>query len=315
MAKEIKRLAGAIAAKAEVESFLSNLKKLRTDGSISEEQFAELKEEYNQRLSAAKSEITEIRNELKYQLEAKQRDQKTYEWELGKLEAKYKVGELPVDKYVSQGKKVRATAQALEAECKELTRLIKANSVAALGATTSEQQVPASKLPPLTKVTELGKQFKPSRGGRQELISPVKTHVTEKKFKLSQFNLVSVVGGVLLLISVFLPWIAASEALGTGLDSDSGRDVSGIIGLVGILGGLIIIGSAFLPMVKLRSILQTIIGIGALLALGYLIISGALPLLSKYARTLFVIREGFYLYSILAVALIVISSLERRDNT
>jgi len=315
MAKEIKRLAEAFAVKAEVESFLSNLKKLKTDGSIGEEQFAGLKEEYNQRLSAAKSEITGIRNELKYQLEAKQRDQKAYEWELGKLEAKHKVGELPVDKYVSQGKKVRATAQALEAECRELTRLIKANSVAAVGATTSEQQVSASKLLPLNKVTELGKKIKSSRGGRQELSSPVKTHITEKKFKLSQLNLVSAVGGVLLLISVFLPWIAASEALGTGLDSDSGRDVSGIIGLVGIIGGLIIIGSAFLPMMRLRSILQTIIGIGALLALGYLIVSGTLPLLSEYARTLFVIREGFYLYSILAVALIVLSFIERRGNT
>jgi len=53
VAKETERLAQAFAARDEIESFLVNLKKLKADGSISKEQFAEMEGEYNQRLSAA----------------------------------------------------------------------------------------------------------------------------------------------------------------------------------------------------------------------------------------------------------------------
>jgi ElaB/YqjD/DUF883 family membrane-anchored ribosome-binding protein len=98
MATEVERLIQEFALKDEVENYINNLNKLKEDGSVSEEQFAEMKEEYDQRLSAVKTEITGIKNELKKQLEAKQREKETYEWEIGRLEVKYKVGELPMDK-------------------------------------------------------------------------------------------------------------------------------------------------------------------------------------------------------------------------
>ena len=65
MAEEIERLARAFASKVEIESFMGNLKKLKADGSISEQQFAEMEGEYNQRLSAVQSEITGIKSEVK----------------------------------------------------------------------------------------------------------------------------------------------------------------------------------------------------------------------------------------------------------
>jgi hypothetical protein len=150
------------------------------------------------------------------------------------------------------------------------------------------------------------------REKRRELPAPTRISISGGRFNLPQVNLLAVAGGVLLLISVFLPWIAASEILGTELGSDSGREVSGFIALAGIGGGLIVIGTSFLPVLKLRSILQAVIGFVALLVLAYLIFSGTLPILDEYARTLIVIREGLYLYIILAVALIVVSFLERR---
>jgi hypothetical protein len=175
-----------------------------------------------------------------------------------------------------------------------------------------KSQAAISKLPSRTKTSGSTSQIKPDREKRRELSTSQNINISGGRFNLPPVNLLSLVTGLLLLISVFLPWIAASEILGSELGSDSGRQVSGIIGLVGILGGLVIIGTSFLPNIRLRSILHTIIGIVALVALGYLIFSGTLPILSEYARTLMVIREGFYLYLIFAAALIVISILERR---
>jgi hypothetical protein len=312
MATEVERLIQEFALKDEVENYINNLNKLKEDGSVSEEQFAEMKEEYDQRLSAVKTEITGIKNELKKQLEAKQREKETYEWEIGRLEVKYKVGELPMDKYLNNEKKLRAEAQLLEAECEELNKLIKADSAADIGIMAQKSQAAISKLPSRTKTSGSTSQIKPDREKRRELSTSQNINISGGRFNLPPVNLLSLVTGLLLLISVFLPWIAASEILGSELGSDSGRQVSGIIGLVGILGGLVIIGTSFLPNIRLRSILHTIIGIVALVALGYLIFSGTLPILSEYARTLMVIREGFYLYLIFAAALIVISILERR---
>jgi hypothetical protein len=98
MSKETKRLVEAFAVKDAAEGFLSNLKKLKADGSITQEQYTTAKSEYEQNLNAARLEIDRIKTELKKQLETIQQDIETYQFELGKLEAKYKVGELPLDK-------------------------------------------------------------------------------------------------------------------------------------------------------------------------------------------------------------------------
>ena len=128
---------------------------------------------------------------------------------------------------------------------------------------------------------------------------------------MQRFNLLELIIGLLLLISVFLTWVAPSAALGPQLGGDSGRDVSDIIGHMGIFGGLIVMGITFLPLSMLRRVLQIIIGLGALGLLGYMVISGVLPILNEYTRNLMVIREGFYLYGLVAIALIFIGFLHR----
>ena len=115
MAGELKGLPAALAKKDEVEGFLSNLEKLKADGSITEEQYTIAREEYQQRLTTAIREINRIKNELGKQLEANQRDIERREWELGKLEARYKTGELPLEEY-------RSSQWELRAELEELRR-------------------------------------------------------------------------------------------------------------------------------------------------------------------------------------------------
>ena len=69
MDKEVNALAEAFTKKDQVEGFLSNLDNLRADGTITEEQHQALREEYNERLSTAITEITQIKNILKERLE------------------------------------------------------------------------------------------------------------------------------------------------------------------------------------------------------------------------------------------------------
>lgn len=344
MANEAKELAEAFAKKDKVEGFLVNLDKLRADGTIVEEQYQTLKEEYNARLSAAISEIAQIKNILKEQLETIQRDIDSYKFELGKLETKYKVGELPLEKYQASDQKFRAKIEGLETTAQALTMLIEANSSADIGISVKKPKTAAPKspqkkrpssrvtpspvkkpktaapkLPPVTKVAAPAKEVKPLKAkppkARATEISPLtRAAPSAEGFLTPRTKLLAMAGGALLLISIFLPWIAASELLGKELGSDSGMNVSNIIGAVGIIFGVAIVATAVLFSGRARGAVQIIVGILALVALLAIILAGMLPLLSEYFRTLIVIREGLYLYVIAAVALIFTGIFERRQE-
>ncbi|MFC1899648.1 zinc-ribbon domain-containing protein [Chloroflexota bacterium] len=130
--------------------------------------------------------------------------------------------------------------------------------------------------------------------------------------KIPRFNLLGVILGLLLLISVFLPWIQPSESWGDGLPSASGQNLNGIIGQVGLTGGLLLIGVAFLPMVRFRKIIHALVGLGALVAIAYLVLIGAIPVLDEFARSLIVLREGLFLYCVVTLALLVVGFQKRR---
>ncbi|MFC1874067.1 hypothetical protein ACFLYX_02060 [Chloroflexota bacterium] len=318
MAKDVKKLFDAFARQLEVTGFLSNLDQLRTEGAVSEEQYAATKEEYERRLETTTEEITQIKSVLKQQMEVKQGGIKARRLELSKLEVKYKVGELSPGKYRVADRKLHFWVDRLEAEAAELNRLISANSATDIGVSPRKPGITASQFPSLSQMATLAKQLKLPSVNRPDLTYLTTTAGIIKKVKLPRFSKLSLIVGILLLISVFLPWIAASETLGTQLDSVPGRAVSDIISWVGIFGGLIIIGTAFLPLPKLRGVLQSLIGLGALAALVYMVIptefygAGAMPLLNEYARTLIVIREGLFLYGIVALMLLVTGAIERK---
>jgi hypothetical protein len=319
MAKEIKSLAKAFAVKDAVESFLSNLNKLKADGSIAEGQYATLKAEYEQRLNAATSEITQIKTVFKKQLETAKRDVGIYKIELGRLEVKYKVGELPLNKYQGSDRKLRATIEGLEANVTELNRLIAAKNSADIIAPTKRPGAAAPKLPTTAKKAAPVKEIKLPKTKLPKtrmaaLPSLARAVPSEEGLLRPRTKIAALVGGALLLISVFLPWIAASEKLGKGLGSESGMGVSMIIGAAGIIGGLVAIGSAFFPSPKARSAVQIVMAVLALAVLPAIVLTGILPLLSEYFRSLVVIRQGPYVYIIAAILLIITGSLERRQR-
>jgi hypothetical protein len=319
MAKETKRLIELLAVKDEVEGFLGNLEKLKADGSITEEQYIATREEYYERLGTAASEIARIKNELKKHLEANKLDIETTRQELDNLDVRHKVGELPLNKYQSSERKLRATIDQLELTAGELKRLVDAKSSADLGISFAKTGIAATELPTTAKKAKPVKEVKPPKAKRlktraPELPSLARVAPAEEGLLKPRTKIAALIGGALLLLSVFLPWIAASEKLGKELGSESGIGVSMIIGAAGIIGGFVTIGSAFFPSPKARSAVQIVMAVLALAALPAIVLMGILPLLSEYARSLVIIREGLYVYIIAAILLIIVGSLERRHR-
>ena len=350
MSKETEKLAQSFATKEEVDGFLSNLEQLKAEGSVTEEQYAKFKQDYQQRLDTIASEIAQVKSDIKKELETVQRDIETYRWELGKIETKYKVGELPLDKYQGTERDLRARLEGFETSAAELTRLIEANSSADIGVAVKKPAAAAA--PPAVTTGPLscpkcGAQLRPTASfcnkcgtpvTYQDVPSPAGAATPTKKGKPPKTKtpgppffttampsaqslltpwtkLMALSGGVLLLISIFLPCVAASELLGKELGSASGMGVSAILGASGIVCGLVAVtATIFLAVPKARGIIQIVMGSVAVVALLAIMFTGILPLHDELYRTLVVIREGFYLYVIAAIVLIAAGLLERRHQ-
>ncbi len=341
MSENAEKLAEAFRARDEIEGFLANLVRLKADSAISEELYTATREDYNRRLDAAASDLARIKSELKQELDNSQQEIETvHRIELGKLDVKYKVGELSQEEYQASDKKLRTRIKELEQYCKELTRLIEANSVADIDVIAekpeaappeplpvSEPEPPAEVAPepqeiaqpeqpayeaeiPAGADTEI-KKTEPGPPG-PSLASKVASAI--KNLLTPWTKILAIVGGILLLVSVFMPWIASVESFRTEFGSQSGASISGILWVVGIICGLIVIGTAFLPAPGVRGTVLIIIGVIALFALPAVIITGILPLLRGHGGMEFVIREGIYVWLIAVVMLFIAGPIELKNR-
>ena len=306
MANEANRLIAALAAQDQIKGYLARLDKLKEDGSVTEEQYTTATAEYDQRLAAGSSEIQALRTELGGQLEATKRDLETYRFELGRVEARYKVGEIPLARFRTEDKKLRVQIGKLEQSESELANLIAADSAAGL-------------IAPATKA----KSATPSRVSRPATAAaygvPRRTTPSAPSFRMSgagipgsKLRIAALVAAVVLLVSIRMPWLAASEMLGADLGSEAGVSVSFLAGLGGLLLGIGSVVAAFFVSGRTRGVLHLVAGVLALAALGAAVALGELPLLDTYFRQLVVLREGFYAYIAAAVALTVMGIFERK---
>lgn len=130
MAKDAKRLLTAFQTKEQIEEFLGNLEKLKAEKSIDESQYGAMKEEYQRRFTAATSDITAGKNDLKGQLERSEHHLETCRFELDRLSVRFKVGELPMEKFQRSEQKLRTAMGKTENSITGLKMLIDATSSA-----------------------------------------------------------------------------------------------------------------------------------------------------------------------------------------
>lgn len=313
MAKDVKSFVTALAAKDEILGFMINLEKLKADGSITDEQYTMGQEEYEGRLKATVAEIDRMQGDFRRQLETKQREIEAQRFEIGKLEARHKVGELTAEKYQSADRKLRDNIGRLEREAAELDRLIQARSAADVGVALEKPDIAAG-VPSPPETERLTAETRLPQVGAAEPVPVSSGAPSARGFLAQRPRLIALIAAALLLLSIRLPWIAASELLGAELGAEPGISVSFIAGFVGLLCGLVAVGITFLRSPKARGTVHTLMGAAVLATLAAVVATGDFPLLDETFRSLIVVREGLVLYAVAAVALVVAGLLERKQR-
>lgn len=133
MRKEERELQAAYSKKEKNEKLLSNLEKMREEGSVTDEQYESMKSQYTQMLNSANAEIEQIKNEVSREIESEQRDLSVYKQELSNLEVRFKVGELGAEDYRKAEQKARSKIEKIESKLSELNKLHEAKSTADVG--------------------------------------------------------------------------------------------------------------------------------------------------------------------------------------
>ena len=143
--------------------------------------------------------------------------------------------------------------------------------------------------------------------------------------KSSKTRLIGLIGGILIFISVFLPWVSISVLFATQSFSafDLGKlKVGEMIGPIGVIAGLACIGASFLNKGKTRGLLHAGAGIVALIPLVLLWLSlqdmsnqgGAFQRqMASLVMNMITFKEGLYLYLVSAVAEIIVGVLELKE--
>ena len=306
MASEAEQLYEALATRDKVRGYLSNLERLRTDGSVTEEQYAAAKNEYVGQESAASSKIDALKAQLKPRLDGIEQELADARFQLGSFETRLRVGEITQAKYDAEQRKLGTQVKSLETDRDELASLVNAE-------TAPPRHVPPPTAAKPAKSRAPGKAVarKPERPPRESDES--RSRFSVKDIAESKPRLMALVCSILLLVSVRLAWVSPSAMMGGNTPPTPGVATSFFVGIAGLFGGLLAIGASFLSSGKARGIIHICLALLAFAALGAGIGLGELPLHNSYFRDLIVLREGFYLYVAMGMTLLVLGILERRE--
>ncbi|MFA5055742.1 MAG: CdvA-like protein [Dehalococcoidia bacterium] len=128
--KYAKGLHAAFTALESNQGYLKNLEKLKAEGSVPNDQYDSMKEEYGRKIPPAESEIKAIKNRVERELDALKKEQGVVKKDLDNLSTRNKVGEIPLEKFRSMDAKLRRRNEQIETEMAEFENLLKANCAA-----------------------------------------------------------------------------------------------------------------------------------------------------------------------------------------
>ncbi len=128
MANIRNELKKAFQNKENAESLRDNLERMRSEKSISEEQYEPLRKEYDARLNNELAEISRMKGEIVIKLESLQGETGAYNQELSNLEVRHKIGELTLGEYQKSENRIRTKIEKIQAIISELETLRASNS-------------------------------------------------------------------------------------------------------------------------------------------------------------------------------------------
>jgi hypothetical protein len=134
MTSEVKRLQAAFLRKEEKQKYLSNLEAMRSQGRVTDEQYASLKTGYQQDMTAAVTEIANVKSQLKLQLQTAEQNLNSLKTEQESLRLRRDIGELPPETYQNSEQKLLRKIGSAQKDIADLQRLIGAKQSIELGA-------------------------------------------------------------------------------------------------------------------------------------------------------------------------------------
>lgn len=129
----MRKLQLAFSQKEKAGRLLASLETLKQEGSVSVTEYENMRAQYAKALEDANLQIAAIKEQIRKDLEARQRDESIYSQELKNLEIRFKVGEFPAERYRKEEQRVRTRLEKIKQQIADLQRLYNAQTAAELG--------------------------------------------------------------------------------------------------------------------------------------------------------------------------------------
>jgi len=324
-----KELQKAFSLKEKNENLLTNLENLKKGGTLSEEQYNSIKIGYATSLTEAKTAIEQIKLAISQTIMAEEQNAQMLDMELQNISVRFKTGEMKVEESQRSQERIRKKIQQSNDKIADFKRLFNSTNSSEVGGYIDTKPGTSFQARSSSSGISLSGMSLPDTG---TLISSIKgtsaSDFTEIRTDISEITgsrdeLIGLVGGIILFISLFLPWVSF---LGLGLsiiNMTSAPFPYSLYALGGLVLGLAGIGSAFLARENARGTLQFFVGLVPFLVLAYLILSSfftpssySSSYLSSYSNSYSgmsvfqFLGIGFYLFFIGAVMLIIAGMME-----
>lgn len=118
----------AFAKKERTVGLLANLTKMRSEGSVTEDQYQSMRAGYDQTIDSLSQEIDRIKREINADLQAKEKEMEGYRQELSNLPVRQNIGEISADELQKSEKALGDKIEKIEKEISALKALASAQS-------------------------------------------------------------------------------------------------------------------------------------------------------------------------------------------
>jgi len=192
-----------------LETVLANTRDLHDQGELKEDVFQFQIAKYKSLLKQAREDLTAIRESLKRSRERQHGIIQTLRQESDVLEARFKIGEISVNDYRKQDKRLRSKTARAEQRLREINQLMSAESPAQVGGFVDvplERRLPENALTWLTDMI-------PSALAWPDFTSV--RFVEPRNWTFTLTKVVATCGTGLMLLSILLPWVCVGGFFST----------------------------------------------------------------------------------------------------
>ena len=225
----------ALSKREKTVSLLANLTKMKTDGSVTEDQYQSMKAGYSQTIDSLSQEIDSIKSGIGADLQAKEKELESYRQELSNLTVRQKVGEISANEFQKLEHRLKGKIEKAEGEISALKTLASVQSSSDI----------AGAMPEVTKTKSM------STGSKGSMTI---SDLLSRAFELYKENPIIVVPSLLpvawsIISTVFLAALifgSTTRPYYSPYSYDSGGAMMGWI--VGMMGGMALFLIGFLAL-------------------------------------------------------------------